>query len=89
VAEVIHDVPVVARMPQSQRVPELVHAGEVDDALAEERVASGAFGNVGAKRPHVGADVESGAEPPVDDDGVHLAVLTLGRFSPIETHERR
>ena len=76
-------------MSQPQCVPELVNAGEVNDALAEERVASGALGNVGAKRSHVRPDVDRSAEPPVDDDSFHLAVLTFGRFSPIEPQERR
>src|SRR6185369_699424 len=83
VTEVIHDVAVLARVLQSQCVPELVDAREIDDAFAKERVAIGLVGNVGPKRSHVRMDVESSAEPPIDDDSFHLAIATLGRFSPI------
>ena len=45
VAEVIHDVAEIPRMRKPKRVAKFVHAGQIDDAFAQQRVRSGVPGN--------------------------------------------
>src|SRR5688500_5529161 len=75
VPEEIHDVVERRGVRQAERVSELVEAGQVDDAFAQQVVGRGAPRDLWTKPVHVGADVHRGTVAAVDDERPHLAVL--------------
>ena len=87
-AEEVHHVAEIRSVLESERVPELVDAREIDDRVAEQRVGARALGDRGAERIGVGPDEHGRAAPPVDFDRDHFAVLAAAGFDPEDVHER-
>jgi hypothetical protein len=65
-----------------------VEAGEIDDALAEERIAAGGFADLVAESVHVGEDEDLGAALAIDEERFGFAVEVHGAGSPADADAR-
>src|SRR5579863_668879 len=82
ISEEIHDVAKIPCVLQPQRVAEFVQTGQVDDAVAKQRVSSGASGNFRAQRISVRPYEDGCTLPPGDHDRQHFSVLAAVRPGP-------
>lgn len=75
-------------MRETERVAELVQTRQIDDAVTEENVCSGAPRNILPPRFHVGLYEGGRSRPSVDNQRPHLSVLAVRCVSPVESNER-
>src|SRR5690606_2875387 len=89
VAEEVHDVCVLCRMLEAERVPDLVQAGQVHDRLAQQIVQPRRLRDVGTQRVGVRTYEHHGAALTVDEDRPHLAVLAGARGNEVDAQQGR
>src|SRR5581483_3853855 len=74
VLEAVHDVGEGGGVAQAESVAAFVQAGEIDDALTEERIATGGFADFVTEGVHVREDEDLRAGVAIDEQGFGFAV---------------
>ena len=80
IAEVVHDVRERRGVPQPERMPGFMHAGEINHGLAQQRIAAGSA--------RFGQHVDDRAGLAIHRDGLGLAIQAALAAGPAETDLR-
>ena len=88
VAEEEHDVPKIACVIEAEGVAEFVKAGQIDNAVSEKIVRTGATRDIRAQGFHVGPDEDNRSAPAVHNQWLRLPIFSAARCGPVEPNQR-
>src|SRR5690242_12530635 len=89
VAEEKHDVAKIARVLETERVPEFVQTGKINDAVSQKIVGCGEPRDFRAESLHVGADEDNGSALAVHQQRLGLAIFAAAGLGPLKSNQRR